>query len=286
MGKILVTGATGNIGKSVVNELMKRGEEVKAALFDIKEDVACEKVKFDFLNAETFTEALEDVDRIFLVRPPQLANPKKDMRPFLEVVASKKIKQVVFISLLGVEKNPIVPHRKIEDMIKQMAIPYTFIRPGFFMQNLSTTHAAEIRDRNEIFVPVGKAKTSFIDTRDIGAVAAECFTSDKHIYQSYTLTGSEAIDYYEVAQILSEELERKVVYKNPGLLEFRRETIKRGTKKEFANVMTMLYLLTKMGTAEKVTDDLERVMQRKPITFKQFVRDHKNTWETKTKITV
>jgi hypothetical protein len=153
------------------------------------------------------------------------------------------------------------------------------------MQNLSTTHAAEIRDRHEIFVPVGKAKTSFIDTRDIGAVAAECFTSDKHIYQSYTLTGSEAFDYYEVAQIISEELERKIVYKNPGLLEFRRETIKRGTKKEFANVMTMLYLLTKMGTAEKVTDDLEKVLQRKPMTFKQFVRDHKNTWETTTKIT-
>lgn len=286
MGKVLVTGATGNIGKYVVSELIKKGEAVKAALFNVeKGELDCEKVQFDFLNKATFDDALKDVDRIFLVRPPQLADPKKDMRPFLDAVRAKGIKQVVFVSLLGVEKNPIVPHRKIEDMIREMAIPYTFLRPGFFMQNLSTTHQEEIRARDEIFVPVGKAKTSFIDTRDIGAVAAQCFVDEKHIFQSYTLTGNEAIDYYEVAKILSEVLGRNINYKNPGLLKFRRETINRGIKKEFANVMTMLYLLTRMGTAEKVTDDLEKVLQRKPISFKQFACDHKGIWE-KSKITV
>lgn len=280
MGKILITGAAGNIGKYVVSELVKKGENVKAALYNLDNgNLDCEKVQFDFLNKTTFPEALKEVDRVFLVRPPMLANPKKDMRPFLEAVATKKIKQIVFISLLGVERNPIVPHRKIEDMIKELQIPYSFLRPGFFMQNLSTTHAEEIRERNEIFVPVGKAKTSFIDTRDIGAASAQCFLNEKHINQSYSLTGSKAIDYYEVAQVLSEALGRKIEYKNPGFLQFRRETVNRGIKKEFANVMTMLYLVTKMGTAKKVTDDLEKLLQRKPISFKQFACDHQEIWE-------
>lgn len=280
MGKILVTAATGNIGIFVVKELLKKGEQVKAAVRSLENNnLDCEVVQFDFMNPATFNEALREVDRVFLVRPPQLANPKRDMRPFLEAVSAHNIMQVVFVSLLGVEKNPIVPHRKIEDMIREMKIPYTFLRPGFFMQNLSTTHQEEIRDRSEIFVPVAKAKTSFIDTRDIGAVAAHCLVEDKHINQSYTLTGDEAIDYYEVTEILSNVLERKIDYKNPGLLQFRRETIRRGIKKEFANVMTMLYLLTRMGTAKKITTDLEKLLGRKPISFKQFVNDHQKVWE-------
>ncbi|RXI99849.1 SDR family oxidoreductase [Anaerobacillus alkaliphilus] len=279
MGKILVTGATGNIGKYVVENLLKCGVSVRAAVFEIeKNDLSCETVEFDFLKRETFAGALEGVDRVFLVRPPQLANPKKDMRPFLEEVAARGIKQVVFVSLLGVEKNPVVPHRKIEDMILEFSIPYTFLRPGFFMQNLSTTHAIEIKDRNEIFVPVGNAKTSFIDTRDIGAVAAQCFLHEKHLNKSYSLTGNEAIDYYQVANTLSGVLCRKITYKNPGLLNFRRKTINRGIKKEYANVMTMLYLLTKMGTAKKVTHDVENILERKPISFEQFAIDHKNVW--------
>ena len=85
MGKILVTGATGNIGKYVIEELVKKGEITKAAVSRIEnQDFSCEKVTFNFLDETTFEEALQDVDRVFLVRPPQLANPKKDMRPFLK----------------------------------------------------------------------------------------------------------------------------------------------------------------------------------------------------------
>lgn len=283
---ILVTGATGNIGYVVVKELLERGASVKAAVSSInrgRKSLAkldhAQLVRFNFLEPETFAEALDGVDRIFLIRPPQLAKPRQDMMPFLTAAKQQGIKQIVFVSLLGVEKNPVVPHRKIEDMIKELKIPYTFLRPSFFMQNLSTTHRDDIRLRNELFIPVGKAKTSFIDTRDIASVAALCLTEEGHIGQAYTLTGSEAIDYDEVADILTRVLDRTIFYKNPGSLKFRRTLIQRGTKKEFANVMTMLYLMTKLGTAKLVTPDTERLLKRKPITFEQFAWDHRGEWK-------
>ena len=285
MDKYLVTGASGNIGKYVVEELLTLNKDIKAAVHNIekaksifKDKENIELVKFDFLDKNTFDKALEGVRAIFLVRPPSLAKPEKDMLPFLEAAKEKGIEKIVFVSLLGVEKNPIVPHRKIEDMIKKLSIPYVFLRPSFFMQNLNTNHREEIRKRDELYIPAGKSKTSFIDTRDIGRAVAITLIDEKYKNTAITLTGKEAIDYYQVSNTLSEVLKRNIEYKNPSLLSFRKERIKRGTPKEFANVMTLLYLMTKLGTAKDITYDLEKLIGREPISFKQYAMDHKDYW--------
>lgn len=284
MGKFLVTGATGNIGRYVVKELEILNKEVKAASSNLNrakeifKNNKCEVVKFDFLDSSTFNEALDGVEGIFLVRPPKLAKPEKDMLPFFKAAKENGVKKIVFVSLLGVEKNPVVPHRKIEKMLKELGVDYCFLRPSFFMQNLNTNHQEEIKKRNELFIPVGKAKTSFIDTRDIALAAAITLTQDKYNNQAFTLTGSEAIDYYEVENILSEVLGRKIKYKNPGFLAFRKERIKRGTPKTFANVMVFLYIMTKLGTAKDITNELENIIGKKPTIFTEYAKDHKNFW--------
>jgi uncharacterized protein YbjT (DUF2867 family) len=280
MTKVLVTGATGNIGSFVVENLVAKGFQVKAAVTNEEKGKSffhnknIEVVKFNFLSNETFDHALKGVKKLFLMRPPQLAKPTDEMLPFLEEAKIAGVEHIVFVSLLGVEKNPVVPHRKIEGMIRNLGFQYTFLRPSFFMQNLNTTHREDIVLRNELYMPVGNAKTSFIDTRDIGEIAAICLTENSHINKSYTLTGNEAITYYEAASIMSNVLERPITYKNPKILVFRKTLIERGTPKKLANVMTMLYTMTKLGTAQKVTEDAERLLKRKPITFKQYVEDH------------
>ncbi|MEB1808455.1 MAG: SDR family oxidoreductase [Bacillaceae bacterium] len=281
---ILVTGATGNIGYYVAKELADNKQHVRVAVRNAENErrtfanLNVEMVEFDFLKPATFTQALDGIHKVFLIRPPQLADPKKDMKPFIDALKNNNVEQIVFVSLMGVEKNPVVPHRKIEDMIREAAIGYTFLRPGFFMQNLNTTHREDIALRNELFMPVSKAKTSFIDTRDIASVATVCLTEKGHIGKCYTLTGAKALDYDEVAQILSNTLGRPIVYKNPGVLKFRRTIIQRGTKKEFANVMTMLYVLTRLGTAKKVTTDVANILKREPISFEQYATDFKEAW--------
>lgn len=285
MDKYLVTGASGNIGKYVVEELLSLGIDTKAAVYNLdkgkdlfKDKEKIELVKFDFLDKSSYDNALEGVKAIFLVRPPKLAEPKKDMLPFLQAAKEEGVEKIVFVSLLGVEKNPIVPHRKIEDMIKKLRVPYVFLRPSFFMQNLNTNHRQEIKERDELYIPAGKSKTSFIDTRDIGKAAAICLIDEAYKNISITLTGKRAIDYNEVSKTLSRVLKRDIEYKNPSLLKFRKERIKRGTPKEFANVMTLLYLMTKLGTAKDITYDLEKLIGREPINFEQYVIDHKDYW--------
>ena len=175
-----------------------------------------EAVLFDVTKPSTFPAALQDVDRVFLMRPPHLGDPKA-LKPLIDALQKqKRIQLVSFLSLLGVEKNPIPPHHKIEQYIEQAGLPYCHIRPGFFMQNISGVHAFEIQHFNRIVVPVRNALTSFIDAQDIGELTARVLC-EAHMHQntSYSITGAEAIDYREVAEILSQELGRNIVYANP-----------------------------------------------------------------------
>ncbi len=274
--KILVTGATGNVGSYVVNELLKMNEDVVAAVIDLEEarlklDSKVELVEFDFTNQNTFDKALQGIDRVFLMRPPHLGKPE-DLYPFIDKMKEKGIELVVFLSLMGVEKNTIPPHHKIEKYIEAKEISFCHIRPGFFMQNISGVHSVEIREDSKIFIPAGKSKTSFIDAADIGlAIATVLHDAKKHHNTSYTITGKEALDYYEVAQKLSKITNRKITYAKPSFLRYRSYYInKRKLDKTYVNVTVALYFMTRMGTAKDVTDTFYTLTGKQPNSFDEF----------------
>jgi uncharacterized protein YbjT (DUF2867 family) len=162
----------------------------------------------------------------------------------------------------------------VEKYLGQLDVQTTFLSCSFFMQKLSTTHRAEIKEHNEIFVPVGRGKTSFIDVRDIAAVATRVLTEDKN----YALTGSRALDYWEAATILSKTLGKEIKYGNPNPLSFVLKTVQRGIPFRFAIIMTGLYLSTHFGMAKAVTADVEQLTGKHPISFERYTQDFKNVW--------
>lgn len=278
--KVLVTGASGNVGRYAIKELLNKKEDVVAVgtntkklkeLFGNEVNV----VHFDFTNESTFDEALRGVDRVFLMRPPHLGKPE-DLYPFIDAMKSHDIKLVSFLSLMGIEKNTIPPHHKIEKYIEKAKVPFAHIRPGFFMQNISGIHSIEIKEKNEIFVPAGKSKTSFIDAADIGlSVANILHKPEKYKNKAYTITGSESLNYYQIAETLSELTGKKIIYKKPSFLKYRNYYIKkRGLDKEYVNVTVALYFMTRMGTAKMVTNEFYELTGQKPRTFHEFVREN------------
>jgi uncharacterized protein YbjT (DUF2867 family) len=280
---ILVTGAPGNVGTEVVRCLQEADAEFRIGAFNVESaraafDDDIEIVHFDFTRPETFRDTFADVTRMFLVRPPALSNVDRDIAPAVWAAVGAGIEQIVFLSIQGVENNPIVPHHKIEQLVLKTSVAYTFLRASFFMQNLTTTHRDEIRERNEIAVPVGNAKTSFIDVRDIAAVACRALTEDSHMDQKYTLTGAEALAYDEVAAKLSNVLEHPIRYTRPSVLRFIREQRRIGRKFAQVLVMTGLYTITRFGNAKDVTSDVAQILGRPPISFDNFARDHADLW--------
>lgn len=161
-----------------------------------------------------------------------------------------------------------------EKMIRQLKLPYTFIRPSFFMQNLNTTHQEDIRVNHDLFIPAGHSITSFIDARAIGEVASDCLTDSKYLNQELEITGPEALTYEEIAREMSTILGTTISYSQPSLLKFRRVMIERGISIDYVNVMVMLYLITQMGNAKKVTTVLEKVLKRPPRTIVEYILDY------------
>lgn len=279
--KVLVTGASGNVGSYVVSKLLEMGEQVVAGGTDLNKlnnifDSKVEKVFLDFTDYASFDKALVDIDRVFLMRPPHLGKPE-DLYPFIDSIKKRGIILVTFLSLMGVERNTIPPHHKIEKYIEKLGISYAHVRPGFFMQNLSGIHSVEIREKNEIFVPAGESKTSFIDASDIGlAIAILLHNPEKYKNTAHTITGSEALTYYQVAEILSKVIERKIIYSKPSFLKYRNYYIKkRGLDKTFVNVTVALYFMTRMGMAKKVTNAFFELTGKKPRTFEEFAKENK-----------
>jgi len=283
---ILVTGANGNVGSEVVRGLVSAASasgtdgpatSIRAAVSDptrcpnVPDGIEC--VRFDFLDPTTFDASLAGVDRVFLMRPPHMADAEA-FRPFLSAMRESGVRQVVFLSLLGVEKNPVVPHHAIEKALVASGLGYTMLRPSFFMQNLSTTHLEDIVTRGEIVVPAGNGRTSFIDVRDIAAAAVVVLTEDGHTGRGYSLTGSEALTYSDCARLISEASGRTVVYTKPSGREFGKHMATQGCDADYIKVMRAIYLVAKLRMAGTITGELRELIGREPITFAQFARDN------------
>ncbi|MHB1341698.1 MAG: SDR family oxidoreductase [Coriobacteriia bacterium] len=278
MKPLLVTGATGNVGSLVIAALRARGADVRAASRSGRACGGAPGVVLDFRDARTFHDALDGVDTVFLVRPPQMSDAR-EMRPFIDAMAAAGVARVVFLSVQGAGTNPFVPHHGIERALVRSGIAWTFLRPSFFMQNLSTTHATDIRERDEVFVPAGRGRTNFIDVADIAEAAAVVLAQGGHAGKAYELTGSAALTYTEVAEAISRACGRTIIYPVPSSRQFARRMREAGHDAAFIRVMGSIYLIARMGMAGGTTNELEVLLGRRPTTFEEFARRDSECWD-------
>lgn len=154
---------------------------------------------------------------------------------------------------------------------------YTFLRPSFFMQNLGATHRAEIYG-GRIVVPAGTGRTSFIDARDVAAVAVKALIESGHENQAYALTSGAALDYGQVAALFTEVLGQPVTYTRPGLAPFVRWSRARRLEWSYILVMSAIYTTARLGLAGAITGDLARLLGRPPTTVREFIAAHTPCW--------
>lgn len=282
-GKILVTGASGSVGAYVAEALAAGGVDVLAGARRQDKVPRGERINFvpfDFNDSSTWNNSLKAVDKVFLMRPPAVSNIKRDLLPFMKCMKQADLKQVIFLSVQGAESNKMVPHHKVEQYCKVLDLPYIFLRPSFFMQNLTTTHLGEIRDEHKLFVPSGKGKTNFIDTRDIAEVAVKLFLEDSPVGQGYTITGEKSYSHGEIAEKLTVGLGHTIEFVNPGPFRFIAYQLRQGRPFGMTLVMLALYSVVKMGKGDVTTDDTFKILKRKPRSLESFIADHREILTT------
>jgi uncharacterized protein YbjT (DUF2867 family) len=195
------------------------------------------------------------------------------------------VKYIVKQSVLGADAEPsITPsrlHRQAEKVIEESGIPFTFLRPNFFMQNFVTFYSHFIKTQGTFYVPAGDAEASFVDVRDIAAVAVKALSGGSskngtanHIRKAYDITGGEALSYGQAAEILSKEIGKKVNYVNISDEDARKGMKDMGADDWTINSMIELFGITREGYLSEISSAVEQVTGNKPISFSQFAKDY------------
>lgn len=265
--KVLITGATGNVGMAVIKALQRQNHllDIIAAVRDVEGDtkkLADYEVsfeKFDFMDAATFKPALQNCDILFLLRPPQISNTEKYFKPLVQAAKHNGVGHIIFLSVQGVDKSKTIPHHKIENQIIASGIPYTFLRPAYFMQNFAGTLHNDLVNKREIFLPAGNARVTMVDVADIGNVTAKILADiTKHQNKCYELTCKTKLTFKEMAQALSKGLEIYITYKSPNLLNFYFTKKKEKIPTGFILVAIMLHYFLRFQKETAVTDCIKK----------------------------
>lgn len=273
---ILVTGATGNVGRAVVAALQARGLPVRPGLRDPLGDPHA--VALDFFRPETFADAVAGAGGLFLLRPPPISDVKPTLNALVDAALAAGVRRIVFLSVIGADTRGYIPHAKVEKHLSASTAEWTFLRAGFFAQNLGDAYRPDIREHNELFVPAGAGKAAFVDVRDIGEVAALAFAEPGHVGQGYTLNGPEALDFDQVAALLTAALGRQIRYARPGVLRYLLRMRHRGLPFAQALVQAVLHFGLRFGQAEQVDPTLARLLGHPPRTLAQYIADHVDLW--------
>ncbi|ADR21320.1 NAD(P)-dependent oxidoreductase [Marivirga tractuosa] len=278
---ILITGATGNVGQAILSSFLIGNFEAKIIAGirnpdDLKEQEKLPppflKQEFDFGKTEKFSRYLDGIDVLFLLRPPNIADVKAVFKPLIVAAKEANVKHIVFLSVQGAEKQSYIPHHKIEKLIVESEIPYTFLRPAYFMQNFITTLRKDIVGKGMIYLPAGDAKFTVVDVKDVGAVAAEILlNASDHQNQAYELTNSELLSFSEFAEQISEVVDKEVKFISPNLLAFIVRKLKEGHSFTYIFVLIMLHYFPRFKESPETSKEVEHFLKRKPINFREFL---------------
>jgi uncharacterized protein YbjT (DUF2867 family) len=191
----------------------------------------------------------------------------------MNAIKSNSIKEIVFLSVQGAEKSKVIPHNKIEKLIQEYNLDYIFIRPSYFMQNLTTTLLSDIISKRKIIVPAGKAKFNWIDVNDIGRVVANVLDQfNKYKNKTIEITGEENLDFHEVAEKMNDVLNNNIKFMNESPFKFYRLKKKKGMKKEMVIVMILLHFLPRFQKEPIFSENFKKLTNKKPITLIEFIK--------------
>ena len=279
-GKILVTGATGNNGSALIQSLMAMGANIRALVHDEAKakglrDAGVEVVIADYLQPETLDAALEGVDKVFLVTPlsPDAAKMASNV-----IAAAKRAGNPHIVRLAEKAPEPVSAlrsgkqHLEVNAELEASGLPYTILRPGFYMQNTMMA-AQSVASDGMIYMPFQDAQLVMIDMRDAIEVATKVLTTEGHEGQTYILTGPALYSFHDVASELSKSLGKEVKYVNVPMEAARDSIIGMGMSEWVAEAYCEYFANYATGGSASPTNDFEKVSGHPPRSYETFAHD-------------
>jgi uncharacterized protein YbjT (DUF2867 family) len=281
--KILVTGATGTIG-SFVCRYLKESDADFVAL--VRSDEKAKKLNEngintiigDFQEPASLERLPNDIGKIFLLSATSPKSPELQGN-LVRIAKERSINHIVKVSARGsgIDANFNIGrfHGQTEKQIRDLGIPFTFLHPHSFMQNL-LFEAQTIKEQDTIYSSMGDGKIAMIDARDIAMVAVKALTENGHEGKNYKLTGPEPVSYHDIVHELSAIVGRTIRYVSLTPEIHLQEMLKAGMPDWLADDLVSLNQVYAANEAMEVSPDVERVTGKKPLSIKRFLNDYKD----------
>jgi uncharacterized protein YbjT (DUF2867 family) len=276
---VLVTGVTGNTGRVVAEALVRRDVPVRAMVRaqadQGKLPDGVQAVIADFDDPASITAALAGAGRAYLVTPSS-ERAEEQQRRFCDLAAKAGTRHLVVLSQLGADEHSPVRflryHAAVEQHVRSLGIPYTFLRPNLFFQGL-LAFARPIAAEGRFYAPIGDARVSAVDVRDIGAVAAVTLTEPGHEGATYTLTGPAGITHARIAEALTAALGRQVTFVDVPPAAFA-DSLREVLPPWQVDGLLEDYAHYRRGEAAAVSSAIAEVTGKPPTDVAQFASDY------------
>ncbi len=281
MSKILVTGATGTIGRQVTLALASAGADVRAAVRDVAKaqdlaEAGAQLVQLQWDDPASIHAAFAGVERLFLLTP-FVEDPSPMVDAAIAAAREAGVKHLVRLSAGGADPSSDFAlareHGRNEEAVKQSGIAWTILRPNFFMDNLVNFGAAQtIKAEGRIYGAAGDGKASWVSSTDVGEAAAAVLRDPAaHAGQTYPLTGEDSVSNSQLAALLGDRLGREIAYVDLTLEQQRDALAKQGTPAWMVDAFVGLENIKRSGWAAEVSPAVRQLVGRPPESLQAYV---------------
>ena len=279
---ILITGATGRTGSQAAKLLVAKGQKVRALVRNPEKAAALQAVGVELAvgdagDAAAVRAALQGVEKIAIILP----NGEKQLeyeKQLASLAAEAGVKHILKVSSMeshaGAPNPTHAAHWDSELHIKSLGVPWTMVRPSFYMQNF-LSNAATIKAENKFYYPFGEnGGAVMMDARDVGFFIAHVFTTPGHENQSYDITSGDRLTMRQAAEVISRALGRKVEYVPQDPAAFRAHLGRFIKSQWHLDAVCDIFREIANGYMTHTTTTFKDVTGREPVSLEAFIRDH------------
>lgn len=287
MEKIIITGSTGQLGKGIVAELLKKTDAKNVSVLVRSQ----EKAEFykntgvtvflgDYMDYESLLKAFKGQDKLFFISSGDLNDRLKQHENVVKAAVEAKVKHIIYTSFQRkneTESSPIwmlaSVHIATEKMIKESGLTYTILKNGVYADFLPALLGNNVFENNTIYLPAGDGKAAFTLRSDLAAGSAAILISGGHENKTYDFCADQTYSFNDIANYLSEISGKKISYVSPSLDEYKATLSKEAVPALYIGMFAGSATAIKQGEFDLADVTLSRLLGRKCTSLKDFLAE-------------